>query len=790
MALTELAACENSRQIAAFAARRAAAAAGADAALLFTPDAFQAGFVCTGAWGEGAPKALRRAVPRDRDLARELVRDRAALLVPKERLLASDDPLLQDAPAWAAACFLLPVERNRAIAAVAALFFRRAPESAAVSARVLPFLEAVAPALEKARDAERKSSGMLQAIERLTSLFDLSKAFGSTIDLAELHTLIVQKAADFCASETASLWFLEGDDGEVVLAATAANPNYDVAAPPASVGASVVADVLADIEVLRRNSLPEDDPVRAADPAYPLNSLLAVPLVEDDAPIGVLVLANKRGRHPEFSDGDEELLVDLARQAVRALHNARQYEAEKKVGELDALLTVSREITSTLDLDKVMQAIVNATAALIRYDRCALAIQSRGRLRLGAVSGLLEIDRNRPDLKRTEEILEWVYGTGTDVSVTEAEDGTLTADRPETAEKFRVFFRENKLKSFYGIVLKDEEGKLGVLSFESGERLTFDPETRGLLQILVNQATVAVRNAQLYRQVPLVGFLQPLLSRKKKLMEIPRSRRVAWGVSALVALIVLFLVPWRLRLTGAARVVPGRRASVTAGVDGIVATVVKLEGDAVVAGDVIATLEDEAYQAALAEARSAFQIASSDLARARDAGNAAAAFDAESRRNELVARMALEDERLSRTRLVAPVAGVIVTPRIQERVGQNLAKGAELCVVADVATVTAEVAVPEEDAALLAPGQRAGVKLHPYPTRTFQGQVTRVGAQVREEGKERYVVAEVALPNTDGLLKTGMLGQAKIVAHRSNIATFLLRRPARWLYGKLWPLLP
>ena len=90
------------------------------------------------------------------------------------------------------------------------------------------------------------------------------------------------------------------------------------------------------------------------------------------------MLANKRGRHPEFTAEDEELLQDLARQAVRALRNARQHEAEKKVEELDALLTVSREITSTLDLDKVMQTIVNATRRPDRLRPCAIAIHGQG----------------------------------------------------------------------------------------------------------------------------------------------------------------------------------------------------------------------------------------------------------------------------------------------------------------------------------------------------------------------------------------------------------------------------
>ncbi len=784
--LAELARAGSLAERSGWAARWSARLAGADFAIVHAIDTERGTLVATGSSGEGVPKGARSPVPRDAGLARDVLRDRTTRLV-RAGDAAAQDPLLAKL-SGAAAFAVAPLLLERGAAGLVVLGSGDAPSKEQLQA-LERFLRHAAAAVEKAREADRKASGMLRAIDRLTSLYDLSKAFGSTIDLPELNRLIVEKAADFCTCEAASLWFLDAGSDEVALAATAVNPNYDVAAPPASVGGGLVADVLAD-GALRRNGLAEDDPLRVADPDYPLRSVLAVPLVEDEVPVGALVLANKRGRHPEFDEADEELLLDLARQAVRALHNARQYEAEKKVAELDALLTVSREITATLDLDKVMHSIVNATAALIRYDRCAIAVQDRGRLRLGAVSGILELDRKRPDVKRTGEILEWVFGSGTDVSVSEKEDGTLDADRPETAEKFRAFFSDQKLKSFYGIVLRDEEGALGVLGFESAEPLVFDEETRSLLQILVNQATVALRNAQLYREVPLVGVLQPVLGWKKKVLEIPRARRVAWGLGAAAVFAVLFLVPWRFRLSGSARVLPARRASLTAGVDGVVARVLKLEGDVVKPGDVVAVLRDEPYAAAAAAARAAYDIASADLSRFREAGDAPAAFEAESRRRELAARIALEEERLSRTRLVSPVAGVVVTPRVQERVGQNLARGDELCVVADTTRMVAEIAIPEEDSSRLAVGQPAEVKLNAYPGRTFSGSVTRVGALVREESKDRFVVAEVEIGNPDGLLKTGMQGRGKVRAGWSNIATLLLRRPARWLYGKIWPALP
>ncbi len=788
-ALAELALCENLAQTSGWAARWSVPMAGADAALLWAPDTLHPIFLCIGASGEGVEGLQRRSAPRETGFIHDLVRDRQAIVLAGEEL-ASNDPFVRGVSPTLRACLAIPLEAEGLVVGLLALFFTRMPNADEALGRTERFLEQAAPALGRALRSERKTVGMLHAIERLTNLYDLSKAFGSTIDTDELSELIVRKAADFVTAEVASLWMLDPHEGEVTLGATAANENYDVEGMPEAVGGSIVGDIVADQAPVRRNRIPEGDPVASESPGYQIRSVLAVPLVEEEAVIGALVLTNKRGRHPEFSAEDEELLQDLSRQAVRALRNARQHEAEKKVEELDALLAVSREITATLDLDKVMQTIVNATSALITYDRCAIAIQQKGKLRLGAVSGSAEVDRKNPEVRRMEELLQWVFLSGTDTVVTQTPDGEITADRPETEEKFRALFQETGLRSFFAVLLKDEEGKLGVLGFESKETLAFDEGTRDLLSILVNQATVAVRNAQLYQQVPLAGFLKPLLEKRRKLAHIPTRRKRAWAIGALVAAVVLFVVPWPLRVAGPARVLPGRRAAVTSLVDGVVSAVHRREGDRVKAGDVIATLKSEPFEAALAQARSALTIAESDIARARQNADGAAVFDGESRQREAAAQIALANDRLARTRLTAPASGVIVTPRIEERVGQFLPRGAELCVVADEQNVTAEVAVPESDAALVEKGQKTALKFNPYPGRLFRGSVDRVAARIRQEGEERFLIAEVAIANPDGLLKTGMLGTGKVSLGTRRVVTALFRRPTRYLWNKIWPLLP
>ena len=788
-ALAELALCENLAQTSGWAAKWSVQVAEADGAFLWAPDTVQPVFLCIAAEGEGLRPFLKRSASRETGIVHDVIRDRRPITVERKNF-GPQDPWFKGMPPAIQACLAVPLEAEGFQVGMLGLLFKQVPRTDQKLAALKSFLQHAVPALARALRAERKTVGMLHAIERLTNLYDLSKAFGSTIDLGELNQIIVRKAVDFAVAEVCSLWLLEAETADVVLAATAINENYDVENAPEAVGSSLVGNLLVSQKVVRDNAISPTSELATENEGYPVRSVIAFPLAEDEKPVGVLLMVNKRGRAPQFTPEDQELLQDLCRQAVRALRNARQYEAEKKVEQLDALLAVSREITATLDLDKVMQKVVNASAALIAYDQCAVAIMDRGKLRLGALSGIVEIDRKDPKTQAVEDLLEWVFLSGSDAEVLQTDDGAIQTDRPETEEKFRSFFQTSGFRSFQGVILSDEEGKLGVLAFFRKKPLILDADARDLLAILVNQATVALRNAQLYKQVPLPGFLKPFAERRRQFSALPQRRRLMWTLGAAVVLILLIAVPWRVRVAGAARILPGRRAAVTAGVDGTVSTILHREGDTVAAGDVIATLDPEYVKAAVADAEAAYRIAEGDVAKHRDAGDAAAMFEAQSRRDEAKAKLAYENDRFARTSLRAPISGVIVTPRVEERVGQLLTNGAELCVVADVGRVMAEVSVPESDASLIRVEQPVSLKLDSYPTRLFHGKLTLPGTHVREEGKERFLVTEVQIENPDGLLKTGMQGKAKISTRTVPLAAAIFRKPVRFIWAKIWPLLP
>src|SRR5215470_12023282 len=228
-ALAELALCENLSQTSGWAARWSEEYSGADGTLLWAPDTVNPLFLCIGAHGDGTKTFLRRSVSRETGIVHDLLRDRRPIVLERSDLVHTDDPWIKDLPKGTGSAIGVPLEAEGIVVGLLALIFARRPQTQATLARLDGFLRHAAPALGRALRAERKTVGMLHAIERLTNLYDLSKAFGSTIDIDELSELIVRKAADIVTAETAGLWMLDGED--VTATAIAVNDNYDVDSP-------------------------------------------------------------------------------------------------------------------------------------------------------------------------------------------------------------------------------------------------------------------------------------------------------------------------------------------------------------------------------------------------------------------------------------------------------------------------------------------------------------------------------------------------------------------------------
>src|SRR5262249_6951758 len=154
--------------------------------------------------------------------------------------------------------------------------------------------------------------------------------------------------------------------------------------------------------------------------------------------------------------------------------------------------------------------------------------------------------------------------------------------------------------------------------------------------------------------------------------------------------------------------------------------------------------------------------------------DAVPARQARTRRDRLREEFAILSQELDKTHIVAPVDGVVLTPRLERRVGTHLDKGEVFCRIADMGDIGVEILVREADFACVREGQPVRIKIDSLPTETLYARVEVLGHQVTEELGERYFTVRARLEGGGKELRTGMVGRAKIETGRRSVGYVLL----------------
>ncbi len=133
--------------------------------------------------------------------------------------------------------------------------------------------------------------------------------------------------------------------------------------------------------------------------------------------------------------------------------------------------------------------------------------------------------------------------------------------------------------------------------------------------------------------------------------------------------------------------------------------------------------------------------------------------------------------------VVCPVGGTIITPHFVEQIGLYVERGAPLCVIEDLQNLEAEISVSEKDARVLVKGQPITLKPRSLALKTLTATVDRIApaAQSAALGSPRTVTVYCSVDNSDGLLKTGMTGFARIRSDRQPLGVLMFHSGLRLL---------
>ncbi len=270
-----------------------------------------------------------------------------------------------------------------------------------------------------------------------------------------------------------------------------------------------------------------------------------------------------------------------------------------------------------------------------------------------------------------------------------------------------------------------------------------------------------------------------------------------YKVAAVALTALAFFAPmWRETVSGRFVLEPERRAIIRATVPGQVTEVLADEGTAVTAGTPLFALRNLPLEGEADDVRASLHAAE---AKAREADmNYANLGMARAETASQVGRFRSVSQQVSALRVASPISGVVATPRLRDRLGSSVQEGDELADVVDSSTLRARIFIPEFQAPRVKSGAPASLKLESL-FQPIRGEVSSIGSAPSEvaaglapDDKYKgiappsYYVATVLVSNPDGVMRSGMSGDAKIEVRRQSIVGFAARTAREFLQRKIW----
>ncbi len=227
----------------------------------------------------------------------------------------------------------------------------------------------------------------------------------------------------------------------------------------------------------------------------PARSWLGVPMIAEGRVIGAMAV-QRFDQDDAFDTDHLQLLRTIAGQAAIAFQNAKLFEErERRIGELAVLNEIAQTISSTLELDALLQLLYHQVSRLMDTTHFCIALYDEER---DAITFPFVVDpeglENCHPRKRS--------GDPTGLVIQTAQPLLLRQDRVGLEGERGGDVDLGHRACWLGVPMIAEDKVVGVICVHSLTNADlYSQDDLNFLMTVASQAAVAVRNAQLYEQI-------------------------------------------------------------------------------------------------------------------------------------------------------------------------------------------------------------------------------------------------------------------------------------------------
>jgi len=635
---------------------------------------------------------------------------------------------------------------------------------------------------------------MEKTIQRLIVSRKLVQEFvGNIHGVKNLVALVLERVLEALDAEAGSLWLVNKHKKQNICHLSEGPGKEQVIGVRLPFGAGVVGAVIESQKselVLDCSSDSRFNKSVDKKTGFVTHSMICVPLIVDGESYGAITIVNKKSSsNHHFDEYDCELVEELAVGASLSVKNARLLEMESRVNEMNILMTISKEVVATLDIEQVLNFVVNKSNELVDISTGAIALweDSKNAMALRVLSDGKSIDNE--DSRQVELLNLMDKIRASDRSSYVADRNVYKKSLSNKNNDWLNYLEKYQLEGFWAVPLKDDQGALGVLWFES-EVIHFASHGKtDLLHILASQASVALRNASLFKSIPFSTTLSNIGQKSKSIMATSSKKIITLIALLTLVMATLHYAPYFRWASGITIVEARLGVGAFLPVEGRVVDVLVQEGQKVKAGEIIATLDNIPSQISLLEAESQLAILERQVIEARSISDTALMGRIAIEKQAVRAQVQKAKADLDQVTIRAPIDGIVLTPRPTELTGRFFGLGEEIMRFYDPENLLAIVHITETDLVDIQIGQEVKGVLRYQPGEYFEGIVRHVGrayeipntaldasTELESEEINTGFVVEVEVLEAPYQLRPGMTGQAIIYTPETSALTKIWRR--------------
>ena len=428
-------------------------------------------------------------------------------------------------------------------------------------------------------------------------------------------------------------------------------------------------------------------------------------------------------------------------------------------------------------------ALASELATKLGGERVSLGFYERNEIRLEAVSHSARFDSRSALARSIKAAMEEAIDAEKTV-------GDPNQDLSTAASAHRALRQEQGSGGVATVLLAHQGEAVGAITVESRAD---EPLNRGQIDRLEEAAAVLGSVLALRRSDARPAFRKAADAIAEKAERLagpshPGAKLVAAGL--LAAVFVLAILPGTHRVAAPARLEGTIQRAVVAPIEGYVAESRARAGDIVRKGqplgaidDVDLQLERRKWSGRHAQYEKEYRAALAD-------GDRAEVRILRARLDEAAAELALREEQISRTQLVAPFDGVVAQGDLSRSLGSPVERGEVLFEVAPLDRYRIVLEIDEADISSLRRGQPGRLTLSALPGRHFDLIVERiVPVAVAEEGRN-FFHAEARLEEPISALRPGMEGVGKVEVGSRKMLWIWTHSLWDWVRLSVWRWFP